>query len=187
MSLPGVCGLRGSSQGALPMREGPAESMLHTMHTTTNNTTTSARRFARHYGEMIIAMVAGMVFLGLPIEGILRLAGTSSDAVQDSAPAAMLLEMAIIMTIPMVAWMRRHGHAWRPCGEMSASMFVPTLAAIALMGAGAVGFGTAMVIEHVVMLPAMLGVMLLRYDEYAGDHRHHAHAHAPAVAVAAEA
>jgi hypothetical protein len=85
----------------------------------------------------------------------------------------MMLEMAIIMTIPMVAWMRHHGHTWRPCNEMAASMFLPTFAAIILMWTGAIGFTTAMALEHAIMLPAMLIAMLVRIDEYACDHAHH--------------
>jgi hypothetical protein len=51
---------------------------------------------------------------------------------------------------------------------MAASMMVPTLAVVALLGFGLVeDVGALLVIEHVVMLPAMLAVMLLRRDEYA--------------------
>jgi hypothetical protein len=141
---------------------------------TTNHTMNrSAWRFTRHYIEMVIAMFAGMIILGLPIEGALRAMGTSSSAIEDSAPAMMLLEMATIMTIPMVAWMRHHGHGWRPCNEMAASMFLPTFGAIILMWTGAIGFTMAMALEHAVMLPAMLIAMLLRIDEYACDHARH--------------
>jgi hypothetical protein len=156
--------------------------------TTPHHTQTrSLRRFTRHYIEMVVAMVAGMIVFGLPIDGILRLAGTTSGAIEDSAPAAMMLEMAVIMTIPMVAWMRHHGHAWRPCHEMAASMFLPTFAAIVLLWTGAVGFDTAMVLEHAIMLPAMLVAMLLRFDEYACDHRHDVRRLAGAAPAAAEA
>lgn len=48
--------------------------------------------------------------------------------------------MAVMMTIPMVALMRYRGHAWRPCWEMSASMFLPTFAAIGLLWGGAIDF-----------------------------------------------
>jgi hypothetical protein len=147
----------------------------------------SAGRFARHYAEMVIAMVAGMVVLGLPLEAAMRAMGTGSAELQDRAPAVALLGMATIMTIPMVAWMRHHGHAWRPCHEMAASMFLPTLAAIVLMWSGAIGFMTAMGVEHVVMLPAMLVAMLLRVDEYACDHRHHRPALVGAAPTPAEA
>jgi hypothetical protein len=136
----------------------------------------SAWRFIRHYIEMVIAMFAGMVVLGIPGEGLLRLMGSSTDELSHSAPAVALLGMALIMTVPMVAWMRHHGHAWRPCHEMAASMFLPTFAAIALMAIGAIGFDAAMGLEHAVMLPAMLLAMLLRVDEYAIAHHHHHHA-----------
>jgi hypothetical protein len=127
---------------------------------------------------MVVAMLAGMVLLGLPGEALLRAFGTSTAHLQDDAPALALLAMAVIMTVPMVAWMRYRGHAWRPCHEMAASMFLPTFAVIALMGSGVVSdFMTLMSLEHVVMLPSMLVAMLLRFDEYAGSHAHHA-AHA---------
>jgi hypothetical protein len=92
----------------------------------------------------------------------------------------LLLGMASIMTIPMVAWMRRMGHGWQPCNEMAASMFLPTFVVIGMMAAGAIGFGMAMTLEHVLMLPAMLVAMLLRREEYSCDHRHHAHVAATA-------
>jgi hypothetical protein len=58
---------------------------------------------------------------------------------------------------------------------MTASMFLPSFAAIGLLWAGATGdIGTLMYIQHVGMLVSMLGAMLLRPDEYTG-HAHHAH------------
>ena len=127
----------------------------------------SARRFTRHYVEMVVAMLLGMVVLGLPAEGILRAAGTSSSELEADAPAVMLLGMAVIMTAPMVGWMRHRGHDRRPCWEMSASMFLPTFAVIGLLGAGVVdNIATLLTIEHVAMLPSMLVAMLLRAEEY---------------------
>jgi hypothetical protein len=137
-------------------------------------------RFIRHYAEMVIAMFAGMIVLGIPGEAALRAAGYSSSELQADAPAVALLAMAFIMTGPMVAWMRRMGHGWQPCNEMAASMFLPTFLVIGLMAAGAADFGMAMALEHVIMLPAMLVAMLLRREEYSCDHRHHAHAAATA-------
>jgi hypothetical protein len=78
------------------------------------------------------------------------------------------------MSAPMVAWMRHRGHRWAPAWEMTAAMFVPSAAAIALLWAGALEDGHAlMMIQHVAMFPAMLAVMLFRIDEYT---RHPAHA-----------
>ena len=127
--------------------------------------------FARHYVEMLVAMFAGMLLLGLPAEGMLWTFGSSVDDLSHSAPAVMLLGMATVMTIPMVAWMRYRGHGWRANAEMAASMFIPTLLVIGLMAAGVIDYWTAMGIEHALMLPSMFLAMLLRRDEYSG----HAH------------
>jgi hypothetical protein len=138
------------------------------------------RRFIRHYVEMVVAMFAGMIILGIPGEAALRALGTSTSELREDAPAVVLLGMATMMTVPMVAWMRRMGHGWQPCGEMAASMFLPTFLVIAMMAVDVSGFAMAMTLEHVLMLPAMLVAMLLRREEYSCDHRHHA----PAAATA---
>jgi hypothetical protein len=128
------------------------------------------RQFVRHYGEMVIAMFAGMIVLGLPAEAGLRLIGSSSSDLRVDAPAVLLLGMALTMTVPMVAWMRYRGHGRRPCVEMAGAMFVPTFAAIALLGA--VDFDALMTWEHVGMLLAMLVAMLARPGEYLYAHQH---------------
>ena len=137
--------------------------------------TTSARHFIRHYMEMLVAMFAGMVVLGGPAMLALGAAGVTSAELRSDAPAAMLLGMGITMTVPMVAWMRHRGHGWQPSNEMAASMMIPTLGVIALLGGDLVtDVGTLLMIEHVVMLPAMLAAMLLRREEYThGAHDSH--------------
>ena len=122
------------------------------------------KTFMRHYLEMLIAMFLGMgVLAGLPAA-----AGFKVDASE-----LALLWMAFTMSVPMVAWMRYRGHGWAPAWEMTASMFIPSFAAIALLWMGvAEERGTLMAIQHVGMLPAMLVAMLLRRDEYSGHHGH---------------
>lgn len=121
------------------------------------------RAFIRHYLEMLAAMFAGMVVLGGPAEVLLPSPGTAVE----------LTEMALFMTVPMVAWMRYRGHSWRPCAEMTASMVIPTFGVLALLASGAMtDLGGLMALEHGVMLPAMLAAMLLRPHEYTG-HAHH--------------
>ena len=123
---------------------------------------TRTAHFIRHYVEMVVAMLVGMVVLGVPGAMLLELAGVDTEAA-----GVLLFGMATSMTLPMVAWMRHRGHGWLPSGEMAAAMYVPTVAALALLEAGALGGAhAAMGIQHVVMFPAMLGVMLLRRDEY---------------------
>ena len=128
--------------------------------------------FFRHYVEMLLAMLAGMVVLGGLVEGALWAAGTSTNDLSHTAPAFLLIAMAVEMTVPMVAWMRYRGHGWAASVEMAASMFLPTFLVIALSGTGLVGFWGAMSIEHTLMLASMFGAMLLRRDEYS---RHGGH------------
>ena len=138
-------------------------------------TNTKTARFARHYVEMVIAMMAGMLVLGLPAEGLLQAAGSSTSDLSDTAPGVVLAGMGVFMTIPMVGWMRHRGHAWRPAWEMAASMLLPTAGVLVLLGTGAMtDFHGLMGLLHVVMLPAMLVAMLLRVGEYTHDHAAHA-------------
>ncbi len=123
------------------------------------------RNFIRHYVEMVIAMLAGMAVLGMPLAAL----HTDSTELE-------LLGMAFSMTVPMVAWMRYRGHGWAPAADMTAAMFLPSFAAIALLWTGLVeSTDTLMLIQHVAMFPAMLVAMLLRLDEYTG-HPGHVHA-----------
>ena len=119
------------------------------------------KTFIRHYVEMLIAMFAGMAVLG---------GGVAAAGVDVGPPAVALLWMATTMSVPMVAWMRYRGHGWAPAWEMTASMFIPSFAAIGFMAWGIVDEHAAMAIQHVGMFPAMLVAMLMRRDEYSGHH-----------------
>jgi hypothetical protein len=120
----------------------------------------SRKHFVRHYVEMVIAMFVGMGVLGFP-------AALAMGALIDDTPALMFLRMATTMTVGMVVWMRYRGHGWRANTEMAASMFVPTFGVIGLLWAGLLtNLGVLMIIEHVAMLLAMAGVMLMRPAEY---------------------
>jgi hypothetical protein len=122
------------------------------------------RPFSRHFAEMILAMLLGMGVLWVALELALSpLGGSLSDA----PIAARAGVMAINMTIPMVAWMhfgRRMAVA--RCAEMAASMMVPTFAAVLLFWLGVIAPDAVMIIQHVVMIPAMLAVMLWRREAY---------------------
>jgi hypothetical protein len=121
------------------------------------------KTFIRHYFEMLIAMFVGM--------GVLA-GGPAAAGFEIDAPELALLWMAFTMSVPMVAWMRYRGHGWAASWEMTASMFVPSFAAIALLWTGvAEDHGTLMAIQHIGMFPSMLVAMLMRREEYSG-HRH---------------
>ena len=129
-------------------------------HSEAIRTRTTARGpwvFGRHLAEMTLAMMLGM--------GMLAAALAAVGASLSGAPTAVSAAgMGISMTGPMVWWMRLRGQPARHSVEMGASMIVPTAVVIVLYWLEAVPAHGAMMIEHSVMIPAMLLVMLLRYE-----------------------
>jgi hypothetical protein len=119
--------------------------------------------FARHLAEMLIAMTLGMLVLGGVIAGALALVGASMSDAPESVSAAV---MAVNMTVPMVWWMHHRGHPVQHSVEMGASMIVPTAVVIALYWLAVIPSSGVMMLQHVVMIPAMVAVMLWRYEHY---------------------
>jgi hypothetical protein len=128
---------------------------------------TSKRAFARHFGEMVLAMFLGMLVLGGVAELVFAAAGSS---LSDQSGGTQVMVMGFNMTVPMVIWMSHRGHAAARNVEMALSMIVPSIAAAALAWAGVLESGAALGVQHGVMIPAMLGVMLWRYQEYSHPH-----------------
>jgi hypothetical protein len=127
----------------------------------------SKRAFARHFGEMVLAMLLGMLMLGGVAELAFALAGSS---LSDQPGGTQVMLMGFNMTVPMVLWMIYRGHAAARNVEMALSMIVPSAAAAALAWAGALGSGAALGVQHALMIPAMLGVMLWRHQDYSHPH-----------------
>jgi len=122
------------------------------------------KRFLFHYVEMVVAMVVGMIVLG-------GLSAVLLDLPDETA--VTLTEMAIAMTVPMVAWMLFRGHGWRATNGMAAAMIIPAAGALVLLGSGIVtDSGTLMMIEHTAMFVGMFVAMLWRHEEYTGHHHH---------------
>jgi hypothetical protein len=134
---------------------------LTTGHTSTDSR--SKRVFALHFGEMVVVMFAGMFVLG-GLAHLLFAASGSSLSAQSGELRVML--MGVYMSAPMVLWMRYRGHRPARNIEMAASMLIPSMIAALLAWAGVFDTATAFAVQHGVMIPAMLGVMLWRYDEY---------------------
>jgi hypothetical protein len=83
-------------------------------------------------------------------------------------PFFSTLVLAIILTVPMVAWMRFRHHGWRPSLEMGAATMGLGIVVIA---AGALGLvPVSGMFEWVASLacPGMLVPMLLRLNLYTG-------------------
>ena len=113
----------------------------------------------RHYLEMVLAMIVGMVVLGAA-EGLVW------PGLDDRADVHALV-MATNMAIGMGAWMRFRGHSWPAITEMSAAMYVPFAVLLVPYWTGAVSGSFLSTARHVLMLPAMALAMWWRLDEYA--------------------
>jgi hypothetical protein len=129
---------------------------------TSNTTVRRWARFAWHYVEMVIAMFAGMIILGFARSAV------GLDFTYQNDPEIASLLMAFDMSIGMAAWMRFRGHRWPVTLEMCGAMFVPLVPCFPLLWLGLIDGGALMLVSHVAMFPAMLAVMLMRLDEYAG-------------------
>ena len=121
-------------------------------------------RFLVHFGEMGLAMLLGMVVLGIINSAILVPMGYHLS----QFPEVYTLAMAFAMTVPMVAWMWFRGHSWRHSAEMTAAMFVPAAVCIGVCSLGLLPRTTMLSWYHLLMWVAMLGVMLYSWSDYAG-------------------
>jgi hypothetical protein len=148
---------------------------MSTNHTAAGSTArvARARAFARHYLEMVIAMVVGMIALG-PVWSWLA-ARIGATELFDR-PDLGALVMATDMTIAMSVWMRFRGHGWAPIAEMAAAMYLPFIILFVPLWAGLISEATLMVAGHLLMLLAMAAAMLLRVHEYTHAHHHTHHA-----------
>jgi hypothetical protein len=124
----------------------------------------SAKKFALHFGEMVVAMAVGMVVLH-PVWAFVLDAVGAAGLMHDPYTGALI--MATNMTVAMSAWMRVRGHRWRPIVEMGAAMYLPFGALFVPLALGLINSGALMLWGHVLMLPAMAVAMLLRPSEYA--------------------
>ena len=128
--------------------------------------------FLRHFGEMVLAMMLGMILLGMPSGAIMGAIGYS-DTTQ-RFPELSALVMTFNMTVPMAAWMRFRGMQWRPIAEMSGAMVVPAIAIVVLSLFGLISNSNLSGTVMDPMLPEMLAVMLYRRADYLhGGMRHH--------------
>jgi hypothetical protein len=132
----------------------------------------SLRRFLRHYLEMIMAMVVGMVVLGAAEAMLLNRVGWAETLAR---PETDVLIMATNMIVAMAAWMRVRGHGWAVIAEMAVAMYLPFVVLFVPLWLGVLSPTGLMVLGHVLMLPAMAAVMWRRRDEYAGHHHEKAH------------
>ena len=130
-------------------------------------------RFAAHLAEMCMVMCAGAIVLSALFFGTAALLGYSN--LPDQAPELSALVVAVNLSLPMAAWMRFRGMAWRPTLEMSGATMIVGLALIAGYWLDLVAKSSLIEVQTSLACPIMLAVMLLRfrlYSSYPGHHEH---------------
>lgn len=135
-------------------------------------TSRPAWNMVRHLLEMVLAMVAGMMLLG-GLVSLVALALGQPEAFDLTLVEALV--MTVNMTIGMGLWMRYRGHSLRHISEMAGAMFLPLALLTYPFRVGLITHGDLMAAVHILMLPAMVGVMLFRRDIYTQHH----HANVP--------
>jgi hypothetical protein len=111
--------------------------------------------FLGHFAEMVVAMMAGMAAFGVLL-----------DIPSSARTELYVILMAGSMTVPMVALMLLRRHSWRASAEMAAAMVVPPVTLFPLLWAGVIPGDAVVHLQHLLMLPSMLGLMLVRRAEY---------------------
>ena len=129
--------------------------------------TKTRRQFLKHLGEMTVAMLLGMAVLGMPSEIAFDAAGIDYGRIELEWPTVPALVMAFNMSVPMVLWMRRRRHSWSYTMEMAAAMFIPVLALTPALWLGLISGDGLSMVQHAVMIPSMIVVMLRHRRELA--------------------
>jgi flagellar biosynthetic protein FliP len=140
--------------------------MAETTPSTTPAHATSTFHFVRHFGEMVAAMMIGMMVCGAVFSAAV---GIPVDDALRRYPVWFMLAMAFSMSAPMIAWMRFRGHPLQRCTEMAAAMWAPVIPLAALRLSDAVT-GAVCGFYCLASTAAMVLVMLYRRHDYAGAH-----------------
>jgi hypothetical protein len=127
------------------------------------------RTFVRHLLEMTVAMMLGMAILGMVFREVhVALFGTGFDNAWHDHTELAVFAMTFNMTLPMVLWMHHRGHSWQRGGEMAAAMMLLALVLLGLFWVGVISAHVVLPLEMALMIPAMIGAMAFRFEEYAG-------------------
>jgi hypothetical protein len=134
---------------------------------------------------MCIAMCVG----GGALNALVFVVGPAQLGYPDlrtTAPELALLLIACLYTLPMAAWMRFRGMAWRPILEMSGAtialaLILVVLAALDILSSAELHRWALMFCGPACVL--MLAVMLPRLGMYTGRTGEHTHRQAPAAST----
>ena len=130
---------------------------------------TRAGWFVLHYLEMCVPMCLGFAVGDAVYFWAAEGFGYSEPFAE--LPTLSVLVVTTTMTAPMTGWMLFRGMGRRLSAEMSAAMPVLAVALLALGWLSVLAREDLALLEHGLMMPAMLVPMLFRLDVYAGGHR----------------
>ncbi|HEY6739566.1 MAG TPA: hypothetical protein VI076_12035, partial [Actinopolymorphaceae bacterium] len=122
------------------------------------------RRFLGHLVEMVLAMTVGMMLL----QPLWDVVAPSLVARLHFAAVIMGLDMALGMSL----WMWIRGHGRRMIVEMAVAMVAPFVLLLVPFHAGLLSGSGVMMLGHVGMVVAMIGLMLSRFDHYSAHPWH---------------
>lgn len=122
--------------------------------------------FLRHYGEMCAPMCIGFAVGDLVYFWAAGRLGYSDPF--GELPELSVAVVTFTMTAPMVGWMLFRGMPRRETAEMAAVMPVLAIGLLALGWLTVVPKSELALLEHGLMMPAMLVPMFLRLDLYTG-------------------
>ena len=127
-------------------------------------------RFLLHYLEMCVPMCIGFAVGDVVYFAVAGRFGYSEPF--EELPVLSVVVVTFTMTAPMTAWMLYRGMPRPAIAEMSATMPVLAVLLLALGWLGAVEMGSLALLEHALMMPAMLVPMLFRRDVYVSHVTH---------------
>jgi hypothetical protein len=128
-------------------------------------------RFTLHFFEMCAPMCVGFAIGDLIYFWAAGKFGYSNPF--KDLPGLSVVVVTFTMTAPMVAWMVYRGMPRRPIAEMAAVMPVLGAALLVVGWLSVLPRGDLALLEHGLMMPAMLVPMFFRHDLYTSKHSHH--------------
>jgi hypothetical protein len=131
----------------------------------------SGGHFVLHYFEMCIPMCVGFAVGDLVYFWAAGQLGYPEPF--SELPELSVFLITFTMTAPMAAWMVFRGMPRRAIVEMSVAMPILALVLLGLGWLAILPRDELALLEHGLMMPAMLVPMLLRLDLYAGRHAAH--------------
>jgi hypothetical protein len=139
----------------------------------TESRSRQAAHFLRHYVEMCAPMCIGFAVGDVVYFWAAGRLGYSKPF--SELPELSVAVVTFTMTAPMVAWMLFRAMPRRETAEMAAVIPILAFALLALGWLSVVPKSELVLLEHGLMMPAMLVPMVFRLDLYLGRSGHAGH------------